>query len=403
MSWHRRRELALFPVFLALAIQPGCVSPRDKSRQLSRVAKDWCLTIRASQVIPAYPLTEDLLPGDVFLTTTPVGAEVDLFEERGFLPLDNHLVRLASDQVFGELEGFYAARFDVGSDGFPRRLGWDHVPEAKFPTYTFEISRAGGLNLAIPVQGVPVGLSYLGAAKATGSVTISEAGTLGADIDRLNPVLDAWAKDRKDLLAPYGSLPGDPESEPVFVRVVSRIYTTGKVNVHLADADTNAAEVQAGVERPLSLPASDPTARTTAERQQETVGVLNAALQPQFGGRLRVVNANSRSITLEEDFARPVVIGYLAFDRQILPDGTLGAPVSTLAKVNGRPAVPPRLVQFDTANYITAWYAKDEVRRVPVLREWLGRSYPGVSMPDFISQPQYEDGRLRMVYEVGIR
>jgi hypothetical protein len=31
------------------------------------------MTIRASQVVPVYPLTEDLQPGEVFLVQLPVG------------------------------------------------------------------------------------------------------------------------------------------------------------------------------------------------------------------------------------------------------------------------------------------------------------------------------------------
>jgi hypothetical protein len=58
------------------------------------MAKDWCLTIRASQVIPIYPLSEDLEPGDVFLVTTPIQTQAEQYKENGFLPLDMHLVRL---------------------------------------------------------------------------------------------------------------------------------------------------------------------------------------------------------------------------------------------------------------------------------------------------------------------
>jgi len=381
----------------------GCISSGDKAKQLARVAKDWCLTIRASQIIPTYPLTEDLLPGDVFLTSTPLGEELELFREKGFLPLDNHLVRLGADEVFRELEGFYSARFVAGAGGFPEKIGWDRLPDVKFPTYTFEVSRSGGLNLALPIQGVPVGLNYLGAAKATGSVAISEAQTVGADIDRLNPVLDRWAAQRVDLLRPFGSMPGDPEAMPVFLRIVTRIFYTGKVSLHLADSTTSGAEAAAGADLPLDLPEGDSLAKSAAERRQDLAANLNTSLDGKYGGRLRIVNATSRTITLDEDFTRPVVIGYLAYDRQILPDGTLGPPVSTLVRVSGRTTIDPRLVGFDSANYITAWYTRDEVKRAPVLARWLADNYPGVAMSVFISQDSFEDARLRMIQEVGIR
>ena len=43
---------------LILVAAGSCAS--KKKTQLERVAKDWCLTIRASQVLPVYPLSEDV-------------------------------------------------------------------------------------------------------------------------------------------------------------------------------------------------------------------------------------------------------------------------------------------------------------------------------------------------------
>ena len=71
----------------------GCAA-RAKRHELERVARDWCEVVRASQVLPVYPLTEDLQPGDVFLVTRPIGEEARVYRGRGFLPLDQHLKRL---------------------------------------------------------------------------------------------------------------------------------------------------------------------------------------------------------------------------------------------------------------------------------------------------------------------
>src|SRR5260370_25526629 len=70
----------------------GCCT--GKQTQLEKAAKDWCATIRASQVIPVYPLTEDIQPGDIFLVQVPVDKQQRVFEQKGYLPLDNHLDRL---------------------------------------------------------------------------------------------------------------------------------------------------------------------------------------------------------------------------------------------------------------------------------------------------------------------
>jgi hypothetical protein len=63
------------------------------------VAKDWCETIRAAQVIPVFPLTEDMQPGDVFMVRKPLGEQEKEFREKGFLALDDHRVRLLDHSV----------------------------------------------------------------------------------------------------------------------------------------------------------------------------------------------------------------------------------------------------------------------------------------------------------------
>ena len=91
--------------FAAILLVTGCASQRMSGQQLERVAKDWCLSIRASQVIPVYPLTEDLQPGDVFLVQTPAEEQVRVYLERGFLPLENLVTRLPLEGY----KSFYSA------------------------------------------------------------------------------------------------------------------------------------------------------------------------------------------------------------------------------------------------------------------------------------------------------
>ena len=35
--------------------------------QYEKVAREWCTAIRANQMIPVYPLNQDVRPGDVYL------------------------------------------------------------------------------------------------------------------------------------------------------------------------------------------------------------------------------------------------------------------------------------------------------------------------------------------------
>ena len=104
---------AVFCVFVAASLMAGCNSlPRSKDQELEQVAKDWSMTIRASQVIPVYPLTEDLQPGDVFLVQVPIEQQQQVYKEKGFLPLDNLVDRITP----GGYCKFYGQSFMYGDD-----------------------------------------------------------------------------------------------------------------------------------------------------------------------------------------------------------------------------------------------------------------------------------------------
>src|SRR5262249_27405451 len=151
----------------------GCDTTGAKERQLARVAKDWSLVVRASQVIPVYPLTEDVLPGDVFLVRTRIEDQIKRYEERGFLQLDQLLVRIPT-KVYAD---FYMHSYGIGQNGdtpyhwkFPNPNAITNAPRAAFPSYSFTIKKGAGLNVALPVEGVPVALNLLGASSAHGDI-----------------------------------------------------------------------------------------------------------------------------------------------------------------------------------------------------------------------------------------
>jgi hypothetical protein len=385
---------------LALLTLAGCITPKDKSRQLERVAKDWCLTIRASQVLPAYPLTQDLMPGDVFLTSTVIGDEVRQFEERGFLPLDQHLVRLALPGVQNAVGGLYTGRFDGAT--FPAPSNWTQMPQAAFPSYSFSISRAGGLNLAVPVQGVPVGLNLLGSADANATISIKKAKTVGSDIAGLHPLVEAWAKDNAELLKPYGSFPGDPQARPVYLRVLTRVYYTGEVDIHMSDTSAQGGQASAGIDVPLQTP-DNPQGKSQTELYNDLVAKLNTTATTQFGAKVKITGASRRTVSLQESFDPPLVIGYLAYDRLVRADGSLGPPVSTLVRVNRWTYADPQNFNFNTANYVSAWYTKDLAARKPLIDAWAQQNAPGVNIVTLLSSDEYDALRLRMIRDLGIR
>ncbi|HEX2839124.1 MAG TPA: hypothetical protein VHN77_13475 [Phycisphaerales bacterium] len=243
---------------VGIVLLTGCGTSRRA--QLERVAKDWCETIRASQVIPVYPLTEDLQPGDVFLVQVPVDRQQQVYKEKGFLPLDNHLMRLDPTGY----EAFYDSNFPLpagvnmpefwlrpaATDG----EGWERAPNAAFPTYSFSVNSATGANLAIPISGVPVGMSLLATNSANGFVNIDDARTMGVDMMSMHAQLESFVNDHREvrvMLANFGC--GPYEQPRNYLRVVTRVYATGKLEVLLNDASTVGAGLDVGVARPVDL------------------------------------------------------------------------------------------------------------------------------------------------------
>src|SRR5262245_36848936 len=87
------RAASSVALIVCLALTVGCAT-KLRNKELEAVAKDWSMVIRASQVIPVYPLTEDLQPGDVFLVQVPIDRQQEVYRQRGFLPLDNLVLRV---------------------------------------------------------------------------------------------------------------------------------------------------------------------------------------------------------------------------------------------------------------------------------------------------------------------
>lgn len=354
----------------------GCTTG-DKQNELENVAKDWSMVIRASQVIPVYPLTEDVQPGDMFLVDRPINEQQTQYKEKGFLPLDVHVARL---QPSGYSD-FYKNSFQVGgtdklvpnhwlSPGQSKDKAWLDAPQAGFPSYKFSVKRGGGLNAALPISGVPVGLTLLGADAADGSITIDKAKTFGIDtISLYRQLVDEWAKrdDAKQFLRDHASTP----SKNNYLRVITRVYLTGRMIVQLNSTATSSAGVSVGAAKPVELLTASPNADpkvATAEQYQGNVDKLNTLLEKSLlkttvaegveallpGATLKVVAASSRSITMAEDFIdRPLIIGYLGFDVLIDQNGRLGLATETRHILEGI-AEPPALAFSATEESVIA-------------------------------------------------
>jgi hypothetical protein len=376
----------------------GCAQYRAR-KHLEGVAKGWCETIRASQVIPVYPLTEDLLPGDVFMVQTTIESQVTLYRAKGFLSLDDHRTRLGNLN-FSKLyfDGYWKDSFGNTPHEPPDRPNpnvpvtmprgvppaavmppaaappaplppapappvpvppvpappapapapvitptFAPAPRAAFPTYTIAAKSGFGLSLAIPVKGVPVGLNYLRTDQVKGSVTISDARTYAADQLELYRALLKWA--RQDDVRSMLSRAVETD-RPIFMRVVSRVYLTGGVIVSLIRSDAEGAGLEVGKAPKVSLvnPSGNLDANYTnvlaaLDKEANAVTALKDA-----GGAIKFVGASESSVTLAESFDRLLAIGYLAFDVPIYGGGDLGMPIPTFERLNGRIKTPPTRV-----------------------------------------------------------
>jgi hypothetical protein len=332
-------------VWILLALAASGCARAVSDRELQRVARDWSMVIRASQILPVYPLTEDLQPGDIFLVQVTVDEQAKTYRQRGFLPLDNLIFRLDPRGY----EAFYRQSFEAGDPQhvLPKHwlepgkpASWTLAPNASFPTYAFSARRGGGFNVALPVQGIPVGLSLLGGDATQGTITIAEARTYGVDTISLYDDVRRWAEGNRAFLQYYG---GDPQRTN-YLRVVSRVYITGRINVSLQGSKSSGATLSGGAPKPVDLVVPNASAdpqKNTLEAYTSNIEKLNAMIAKALeraagsnlapGGTVKVVSASSGSISLAEDFARPLVIGYLGFDMAIGPGGGLGPPIPTHA------------------------------------------------------------------------
>jgi hypothetical protein len=416
----------------------GCGTTRESSQQLERVAKDWCLAVRASQIMPVYPLTEDVQPGDVFLVQTAQEDQARVWRERGFLPLENLLVRLPVRYA-----KFYAGGYLIDDKVNPPRhwqfpappgtaSDFASAPRAAFPTYDFSVSRSGGLSVAVPVQAVPIGLNLLNSASANGTITIKDSYTYGAPLHDLERAVVEWAASDPAFLRQWEPVEADPVRrrgrQQFYLRVVNRVYLTRQMTVSLfsnqatsgaatagawrgvdllnigtagTDAATNFDKVNAIIDKALKDARPPTTAPGEGPRAAEGAG----APAPSVGGTVRVAMASSRSISLNETFDRPLVIGYISFDLPILPGGQLGAPVSTLAQLDGRrpqQGAPLKWEEDENGKILRRWLLANRPANYQRLVEWLRAQRIDADPADITSGAGYAELRARIVREFNL-
>ena len=360
----------IFLYVLAFFLTSCANKPPQKN--LERVAKDWSMTVRASQIMPIYPLEEDLRPGDIYLVTNSIGSEIDSWNHRGFLPMVNRYARIPIPV------SEYTTFFENASGTTPAP-SLDRHPKVAFPSYTFSVDRRGALALAIPLSSVPVALSMSGARSATSSVVLSGATTLGLPDMVMDELVGKWAADNREALKQKAK----DTKNPLLLRAITRVFSVSKASISLAFEQADGIGVQAGappatpellgasqedfdkriellnkeielqkslseagsVEIPTessSEPYANPQiaaleAELAEVQQLKTLSQIQAlrrnvergAMLDQFGGFVlpggtaRITGRTARGISMEETFDKPLVVGYWATEFLVYRDGSL--------------------------------------------------------------------------------
>ncbi|MCC6679128.1 MAG: hypothetical protein IT436_18540, partial [Phycisphaerales bacterium] len=343
-------------VLIAWGLLAGGCAEQTGRRQLERVAKDWCEAVRASQVIPVYPLTEDLRPGDVFMVQTPIQDQTRIYRERGFLTLDDLRHRLpVTSYKSMYFDGYW--KDDFGSEPNPRPGREEgsvridaRAPRAAFPTYGFEARSGLGAALALPVKGVPVGLNFMNADRAEGTITISDARTYAAEAQDLYEQLTAWAEQDQVRTMLAGVV--DQVKHPVYLRVVTRVYLTGAVDVSLVNKSVTGAGLKAGAAPEVAVPDAEGTVN---ENHDRVLARLNEQANAPFikdvqgnvipGAAVKFTSASARHVGLSESFDTLLAIGYLGFDVPVFEGGVVGSPIPTFERLeHGLADVAPQRV-----------------------------------------------------------
>jgi hypothetical protein len=417
----KMQRLWLMACMVALT---GCATQKMSGDQLARVAKDWSLSVRASQIIPVYPMTEDLQPGDVFLVQTPIEDQVKVYLDKGFLSLENLVTRLPT----AGYKDFYRGYPQISDDetapprlwqfsGVKQEANFAHAPLAAFPSYGFSVSRSEGLNLAIPVQGVPIGLNLLDSASATGTITLKEAYTYALPGQVMFELLDNWRVKQQAYLQQFAPWEDTKEKKThySFLRVVNRVYLVKTVNITLFSGQGTSGALSAGVPKPVELMniPDGQKAVDTFKALNDIIGKATESVAPAagaaassvaVGGSVKVAMATNRSVSLVETFPRPLAIGYLAFDYRILPDGKLDAPIATLASLESRSPFAAKPIVYDgcdgACQKIRDWRNQEPDKRTQAIRDWLKKQNINKRPYEVIDDPAAADIRHRIVEDL---
>src|SRR5215469_14098099 len=318
----------------------GC---KATDSQLQQVNKNWNKLVRANHIYPVYPLSQDIQPGDIFLVSQDI-EDLTVWDSDGYLKLDRLIGRL-SPKNYSEFYGqFTQGEINNHVPGsWLRDNQWTNAPQAAFPSYTFTVREGSGIDVALPIQGIPVGLGLMQTKVASGYVTIGDAFTYGIDELSLQTEVKKFIADHDAEL--ISLLPETGSSSTNYLQAVTRVYLTGKVTVSMFNDSGTGLGAFGGAPKNVELPLFEQTNNTA--NYTNLVNAVNgvvgtstatkAAANVLPGGTLKFSFVSSRSLAMEETFPKPLVIGYLAFTVPLIRDrNKAAAPPGTPELTIGR-------------------------------------------------------------------
>jgi hypothetical protein len=219
-----------FPILAFIGALSGCVTT-DENTQLADVNKDWNRMIRASHIFPVYPLSQDIMPGDVFFVSSDID-NPSPWDKAGYLPLDHLVARLYPSNYPSFYQNSWP-NFTTLPQKFLNDNSWSNAPVAGFPSYSFTVSQGGGANVSLPIQGIPVGLSLMGAGSANGMVTLADAHTYGVDEMSLRNQVWHYIQTNQNEIKYLLSI-----GQTNYLQVVSRVFVVGQVTVSMQNSSS---------------------------------------------------------------------------------------------------------------------------------------------------------------------
>jgi hypothetical protein len=289
----------------------GCAA-YEENKQLTSINKDWNRLIRASHIYPVYPLSQDIMPGDIFLVSSDI-EDVQAWNQPGYLPLDHLVARLYPTNFITFYTNSWSAYNDLLPRAFLKDNSWSNAPVAGFPSYSFTVTQGAGANVALPIQGIPVGLGIMGAKQASGYVTLADAHTYGVDEMSLRNQVWSYIRANEDQLS-YLLAPDQTN----YLQVVTRVYVVGQVTVSMVNDSSTGGSVWGGSPKDVPIPvlrtndaAGNYTNMLSAVNSSIPAASAVSSILP--GGTFKFSSASSRSVSMSESFPQPIVVGYNGF------------------------------------------------------------------------------------------